>query len=197
MLARLLAFAFALAATALAAPASAKNWPDAGGWSIVQADDFCLMTMEFEGPGESKLVVLLHESGKLLVTDLNYDWSAKQDEKYPDVSFDIGGNVYSGTATGMEFQGRKGFSVGFLSDVDTVIDEFSRAGYLHIYKGEQRIDRLSLDGSGAGLAMTRRCLAEVRRLNAASRAREAREAAAEAREKARYADLPKDPFAKQ
>jgi hypothetical protein len=37
--------------------AQAIDWPDTAAWTIGQGDDFCFMAMEYEGSGESELLL--------------------------------------------------------------------------------------------------------------------------------------------
>lgn len=178
----------ALTLAFLPASAQARDWPDAGGWSIVEGDDNCLMYLEYEGPGESTLIVSRYENGRNFVADVNADWSAEKGKAYEDVAFALNGEVYSGgKAMGIELLGKKGFIV---SSGDDLVRDFAAAKSLHIFKGDTRIDRLNLSGSTAALAMLDRCLVSVRSQVAARKATEA----AEARKEARYRDLPTDPF---
>lgn len=175
----------ALAATLLAitSGAEARDWPDAGGFEIVEFEQFCMMGAEYKGPGESRLMVSISRDGRVLVAVDNYSWSAKEDEEYKDISFRLNGTSYGGgTARGIVDGIRKGFMIGL---GEGFLKDFTASTYFHIYKGEQIIDRLDLDGSAVAVAAVKRCVAHVDGLRRG-----------EERERKKYEDLPKDPFAK-
>lgn len=172
------------AAMMASAPAAAKNWPSAGGFDIAENDDFCLLASEYSGPGDTTLSVALKRDGSVMLMVLNYNWSAKQGEKYEDISVIVNDAQYKGGfAIGTEIDGRKGFVV---KANDAFLTDFVKSTYLHVYKGDAIIDRLTLDGSAAAVAMVKRCVAHVDSLRKA-----------EEREKKKYEDLPTDPFAKK
>lgn len=180
---RLLSASAALACAMLSLPATARDWPDTAGWTISESDDFCLMSMDYEGPGDSTLVIGLYGDGRIIIANVNYSWSAEKGRPYPEISFHLNGRSYSGTALGVDILGKKGFAMNFGSEMLT---DIAAASAVHVYKGDTLVDRLTLAGSAAALAVTKRCLASVR----------AKLAAAE-REKRRWSDLPKDPFASE
>lgn len=139
------------------------------------------MSMEFEGPGETQVIYIkdLKEGGLMSVSNRN--WTSKKDEQYH-VSFHLNGNSYGdGANVGIEIAGKKGFLSRMSEDFER---DFGAGESLHVYLNDQIIDRLSLGGSAAGLESLRRCVNVVRR-----------EEAAAARERARWSDLPSNPFA--
>lgn len=171
------------ATLAIAQPAEARDWPDAGGFTILEADEWCALTSEYKGPGESTLTVVIRRAGKPMVRVENYNWSAADGEKYEDISFRLNGKSYSGgMAMGTKNEGRSGF---MMAANEEFLQDFAASSYFHVYKGEQIIDRLDLAGSAAAVAAARKCVAYVDGLRSA-----------EEREKRKYEDLPKDPFAK-
>jgi protein TonB len=137
--------------------------------------------MEYEGPGDSSLAIGLYADGRIIVANVNYGWSAEKGRTYPEVSFELNGQSYTGTATGVEIVGKKGFAMKFGQEI---LADIAAARAVHVYKGDTLVDRLKLDGSAAALGVTKRCLASVR----------GKIAAAE-RERQRWAGIPKDPFA--
>lgn len=176
-----------LAIAALASsPLQAREWADAGGWTIVESDDkkSCFMMMDYEGPGETYLLLSREIDGKNILGVSNQGWSIKAGDKFTDVEYHLSNAVFSGgTAFGVEHSaGRRGFATTFGSDF---LPKFAASAYVHIYRGETLVDRLSLAGSSAALAQLSRCLANIKAI-----------AAADAREKARWNSIPKDPFAK-
>jgi TonB family protein len=166
---------------ALPSPVAARDWPDAGGWSISQIEHACGLSMEYEGPGETNLHVVLGTDGIVILGVTNTGWSAKEGEEY-ELRFVLDGVEYSGgKAKGTSLGLRPGFLTGMKPDF---LKHFAAGRTLFIYKGDVLVDQLSLAGTTAALAEARLCLATVRA-----------EEAAEARERARWAHINSDPFA--
>lgn len=172
----------AAAACLVSTGAEARTWPAAGGWDIVQGDDSCAITSEFQGPGDTELYLILNLDGSAILAVSNSQWSI-QDKQELELSYHLNGTSYSGgKAVGItQSYIKKGFVTRFGPEF---VADFIKSTYLHIYKGETVVDKLDLAGSGAGIAQARRCLSHVKAL-----------ADAAAREKARWAHIPKDPFA--
>ncbi|QAY80494.1 energy transducer TonB (plasmid) [Sphingosinicella sp. BN140058] len=112
----------------------------------------------------------------------NASWTIKKEEAL-DLVYSLNGYEYEKKAFGGDFSGRSGFITKFKAD-SGFLDDLAKSTYLHIDKGEVAVDRLKMTGSAAALAQARRCLSHVKSLRAA-----------EAREKARWADIPANPFA--
>jgi TonB family protein len=114
----------------------------------------------------------------------NDGWSIEKGEK-TDLVFGVNGRVYSdGVAVGVseKFASKKSFATKFGPEF---LKDFAASPYLVILKGDVTVDRLQLRGSGAALAVAKRCLAKVRS-----------DIAVAAAEKRKYADIADDPFAK-
>jgi TonB family protein len=173
----------ALACVLLPTDALARDWASAGGWDIGEFDaEHCGMGLEYEGEGETLLVLGLATDGSVLLTVTNYNWSTAADQTY-NLVFYLNGTAYSGgKSLGFANAGRKGFATWFEPDF---LKHFAASTYLTIKSEAGKVvDDLKLEGSAAGLAQVRRCVAHLRAV-----------AAAEAREKARFAHIPQDPFA--
>lgn len=167
--------------------AEARSWPETGGWGISQGSDFCVMSNEFEGPGDSEMFVTLYDSGMILLGVFNSNWSSKDDEVYDDITAAMGDIQYGGSqAIGLTLDGKSGFGIKLHP---SMLNALAGASSIRLYKGDAKMDHLNLSGTGVAIAMVKRCLATVKAENAAA-------AAAEAREKARYSGIAKDPFAK-
>lgn len=152
------------------------------GWVIVAGDSGCGMTMEYEGPGATNLILLKDIDGEIGVGVTNSNWTAEVGEKY-DVSFHLNGKAYGG---GAAYGYKSGYRKGFMLSLESSFEaDFRKGESLWIYLGDTKIDQLSLDGTSLAFASINRCLKLVKAENDA-----------EAREKARWADIPKDPFAK-
>lgn len=152
-----------------------------GNWEIFRNANSCGMTRDYDVPGATEMVVIKYVDGKIRIMITNRDWSAKQGKLY-DISYVLNGTSYGGAqAVGTADQGRKGFVSTFVADF---ADDFAQGSLLQVLLGEQQIERLSLDGSGAAMALVNQCLATARG-----------DLAAAERERERRAQLPKDPFA--
>lgn len=171
-----------LASTIWSAPAAARDWPATAGWDIVEGDDYCAMAQEYEGKGDTQLMLGRHLNGStLLVVSIN-GWSAKKDQPY-NLTFHVDGDEYSGgKSVGYgESHARRGFVTRFDA---SFIQSVAAGSGLKIYMGDTLVDSLSLTGSAAALVTVNRCVASLR----------ATKAAAE-RERQRFAHIPDDPFA--
>ena len=137
--------------------------------------------MEYEGDGATNLLLSLDiEGANSLMVD-NYNWSTKDDEEY-DIDYYLTAGVYDKHASrGYEHKGRHGFVTYFEAKFLTY---FAASKSLDIRRGDVVVDELSLSGSGAAIAEMRRCVGLLKA-----------KADAEAREKAKWAHIPKDPFA--
>lgn len=153
---------------------------DYGGWTVFRGDDNCGMTMEFEGPGSTELTFIKFADGVVSTLITNYEWSAQDGQKY-DVTYSLNGSSYSGVSIGTRSGARGGFVGKFKKSFE---NDFAQGSSLYVYLGEQQIDQLSLDGTSSAMSAINRCLVRVRVA-----------LAEEAQEKAKYAHLPKDPFA--
>jgi TonB family protein len=176
------AFALGWIATALVSfPASAREWPDAGGWTIAESDNACGLMQEFEGKGETELVLVASNDGKIGLSVRNAGWSPTEGQDY-DLDFVLNGRSYGGGgAVGLADGYKKGFAAAFGDDF---MRDFASGTSLLIYRGETLVDQLSLKGTAAGVAMLRRCLSAIK----------ADKAAAD-REMQRFAHIADDPFA--
>ena len=171
-------------ACSLAAPLGAAEYRarEVAGWTVAETSDgtACLMGMDYEGEGSTRLILSLDPQGsnRLIVSNLN--WSTKEDEEL-ELDYALSSGTYEKHPTiGMRSDGRGGLVTGFEKPFP---EYFAQSRYLHIRRDGTLVDRLSLDGSGAAMVELRRCVAGIRA-----------RAAAEAREKARWADIPADPF---
>lgn len=176
-------FAHLVTAATLAAvaPAQAREWPDAGGWSVFEGNEFCGISSEYEGKGETQLMLLLGLNGNVVLSLKNSDWSPIQGQKY-ELDYYLNDKSYGG---GEAVGAADGFKKGFLATFDDdFAQDFAGGRSLSVYRGKTLVDQLSLRGTAAGMAMVRKYLAAVQA---------DREAAA--REKARFAHIADNPFA--
>lgn len=162
-------------------PACARDWPDAGGWSVVETEGACGMSQTYEGKGESELLIWLDEDGAVGLSISNDLWSPVDGQKY-EMDYFLNGTSYGG---GSAVGSADGSKKGFVSRFDgTFLRDFAAGNTLVIYRGELLVDQLSLKGTAAGVAIVRRCMAAMK----------ADKAAAE-RERQRLAHIVDDPFA--
>lgn len=176
------------------AVAHARTWPETGGWAISQGSDFCVMSNEFEGPGDSEVHLSMYREGPILLGVFNSNWSSKEGEVYEDIAAVMGDAQYGGSkAVGMDLDGKSGFAIKLSP---SMVEDMAAARSIRLYKGETSMDHLNLTGTSAAIAMTRRCLAVVKADHAALERDAAAERAAAERERQRYSGIAKDPFAK-
>lgn len=173
---------FAALLALFAAPVQAQT---VAGWETFESDgEMCGVGSDYEGDGETRLIVTINLEDRVALLASNYNWSAKEGEKYEGIEYILNGSSFGGgVAVGIETDLRKGFVTTFPV---TFLNDFAAGTSLHIYKGDKAIDRLNLKGSGAAVAHLRRCIARLKAVRAA-----------ENREKAKFADIPKDPFAEE
>lgn len=168
----------------LAAPAIAhaeELYATRGGWDIAKGDDSCSLSMEFEGPGETMVLVDKDIAGQITIGVTNANWSARKGQSYS-VSFELNGTTFGGGgAIGIEDGSRRGFAAKFLPGFE---GHLARGSTLYVRLGETLVDELSLTGTAAALASVNACLREVRIAHAAAE-----------RERTRWSHIPKDPFA--
>jgi TonB family protein len=173
---------FFASASLIASPALAADfYAERSDWTILKDDHDCSMWMEYEGPGSSTLGLLKDADGTVIVSLGNDNWSVKDQEIY-DASLVLNGTVYGGAgAVGFKRSLGGGLS---LNMGDGFERDFAKGSSLHVYLGDDRIDNLSLDGTADALVAVNQCLVKVRQEIAEQKAYEAR-----------YANLPRDPFA--
>lgn len=172
-----------LACVASAADAADYRAREVGGWNISAADDgeACIMSLDYEGEGETSLIFSLKLDGDNLLAMMNYNWSIKEGEKL-DLEYRLSNGTYEKHPSfGFASGGKKGFGTQFENKFS---DYLAQSKYLHVYRDGKVVDNVSLTGTGVAVAELRRCLGIIRANDAA-----------EAREKARFSHIPLDPFA--
>src|SRR3546814_10064345 len=90
----------------------------------------------------------------------NTGWSTSKNETY-ELDWDVNGKTYTGPAIGVgeSYSSRKGFAGKFGGDF---VEDIAAGSSLHVYRGDIVVDQLKLDGSGAAIAVAKRCLQTVR-----------------------------------
>ena len=72
----------AIAAMCSASGAHAHDWANVGGWEIVESDAGCAMWKDFEGPGDSELLISIKANNEVVVGVQNSNWSLLKDQRY-------------------------------------------------------------------------------------------------------------------
>jgi TonB family protein len=167
----------------IAAPSRAADWgQEVGGWSVGRLGDSCIMTMEYEGEGSTRLSIAIQDIASETYLSLsNFNWSTKSGEFY-ELQYHVGDWTYTLPSIGSEANSiRKGFVTKVSGDF---LAELAKARGLTITRGEALVDDLSLAGSAAGLRVLERCRTEL-----------ARDLEQQRRDRERLAHIPADPFA--
>lgn len=173
-----LSIALALAAL-VPLPAAAQELPF--GW-IAKSEAPCGALQQYAGKGETTLVIVRQADGGGGIQLTNANWSAVDDRVYDDIWVAIDRTPFDGKVIGVtDASGNHGFMIIV---PQAFFPAFARGTGLHVFRGDQLIDALSLKGSGGAMAAIERC-----------RASEKRDADAAERERKRYERLPDDPFA--
>jgi len=87
---------FACVALAFTSPVVATTYQSTrGDWDIFHADDNCGMTMEFEGPGATRLTLTKFAEGTLGTLVSNANWSAEKEAEYG-VNNVLNGKMFGG-----------------------------------------------------------------------------------------------------
>lgn len=167
----------------VAASAAEYRSREVGGWEVgeTSSGDSCYIGMEYEGEGETLVLLSLDVEGTPYLLVSNYNWSIKDKDE-----FSLDYRLSNGTYTEHPAFGTKnGTRGGFVTTFETRFPEyFAQSTYLHITRDGNVVDNLSLTGTAVAVAELRRCVAIAKARTDA-----------EAREKARLSHIPKDPFA--
>lgn len=171
---RISVFSFAFAAMALVPhPASADDLTTIQGWSIFDNVTSCSMSMEYDGPGSTNLMILV-EPGELSAFHINNSqWKSIEHQKvyeieawFDSIGYDLpghGSNVKDGMQPGFTFYlDKKG--------TERLLTLISGAKGLSFEIGDVLVDSLSLAGSAAAVSGFRKCIANVERFIAKAEA---------------------------
>lgn len=192
-------FSFALATmAAVVTPAYAetKDYGTVAGFDIVgevgtpTSPGSCLMTTEYEGPGDTNLSISTYQMDDSIESAdtrigfiiTNSNWTSVKGQQYPDITMEVNGFEYSGTMVGMKLSSQMGF--GRIYEMD-ILNDIAAGKNIRLYRNEKLFESLNLDGSGAAIQTFRRCMAA-----------RSTEMANARRERDRFKHLDLDPFAK-
>jgi hypothetical protein len=176
----------ALAAAAfLTLPVAAQVYParTIGLWTLAQSEDGrgCFLTRQYDGVGDTTLLMGLDVSGRNHLSVLNDNWSIKPRERLK-LNFRLSKGGYANQVSiGLASNGKKGFVTAF---EPKFLVHFATSDALQISRDEVPVEQLNLAGSGAAVAQLRKCV-EAQRTAAGSMKKDAKPARA----------IPKDPFA--
>lgn len=178
-------------ACALATPANGKSFGEHGGYLVVASESsspkdlgFCVMTEEFEGPGETRLAVLrnIENPDMILLSVENYNWTTKKGLLYKQTKYSFGTFYYERDAVGTTDAHYHGLVAAF--PAVELLATFASSKSLDISRDKVIIDQLTLAGSQLAKNAFSRCWAY---LLADHKAKQ--------REWNRFNHIPKNPFA--
>jgi TonB family protein len=186
-------FVFLAAAAALLPSHShAKEWPSAGGFDIIEGDQFCgaISEYSFDGRSDVKLSLALTDEDTILLIFSSADWSAKDGEFYPNITYSLNGYTYTDPkddagkivtfTKGSNSDGTNGFLRGFPLEF---LDDFAKSDALLIENSDTVITHINLNGSAAAVKILKECVAYVKVKNESNR-----------RKEAQWGYIEKDPF---
>lgn len=172
-----------------AASASAQDYKqdykarDVSGWTVSPSRDGggCFLTRQYDGVGNTTLLLGIDPDGANHLSVLNDNWSIKPRERLK-LNFRLSRGGYAKhDVVGMESGGKRGFVTSFEAKFPTY---FAGSLALDISRGTVPVEHLDLGGSGAAVAEVRRCV-DAQRANGGPRNDRG----------ARSGEIPKDPFA--
>lgn len=142
-----------------AAPVEARVWGSPAGWVVQDFPEACGMERRFGGAGNTTMSITWHVDHGALLHVSNFEWPIRKGDKF-EVIARIDGWALDRRATAYENDGRKGFGTFLRQEHVNAIAAGAEIGFHRADTGAL-IDSLSLDGSGAAVALMRRCLASV------------------------------------
>ena len=168
-----------------ALPAAAQVYParNIGSWTLAESEDGrgCFLTRQYDGVGDTTLLMGLDVSGSNHLSVLNDNWSIKPKERLK-LNFRLSKGGYANQVSiGLASNGKKGFVTAF---EPKFLTHFATSGALQITRGDIPVEQLDLAGSGAAVAELRKCV-DAQRTAARRVTKDAKPARA----------IPKDPFA--
>jgi hypothetical protein len=156
-----------LAATLAAATATAalaqtlEPWGQAGGWDILvdpSLGNGCLIQAEFQD-GSVVRIGFDRNQGNGYLTAFNGNWGAIEAGAEYDISYDLDGQEYTGTATGIYLNGVPGADLYF-DNVDLLVDIAAKYT-MTLYHEDAEVMAIDLAGSSAALHEAIACQDEM------------------------------------
>lgn len=166
-------------------PVAAQAYPARaiGVWTLAESADErgCFLSRQYDGVGETTLMMGLDVDGSNHLSVLNDNWSIKPNERLK-LNFRLSKGGYAAQESiGLASNGKKGFVTAF---EPKFLIHFATSEALHISRGDVPVEQLNLAGSGVAVAELRRCV-DAHRTTVGSGKKDAKPARA----------IPKDPFA--
>ena len=143
-----------------AAPVEARVWGSPAGWVVQDFPEACGMERKFEGAGNTAMSVTWHVDLGVLLHVSNFKWPIKKGDKF-EVIVEVDGRALERRATAYEQNTRKGFGM-FLREEH--VDAIAAGARIDFRRADTKflVDSLRLDGTGAAVALMRRCLVSVK-----------------------------------
>lgn len=143
-----------------AAPAPARVWGSPSGWVVQDSPEACGMERRYKGAGNRTMGVTWHVDFDPLLHASSSRWPMKKGDKFEMIAR-IDGRALGRRARAYEDEGRKGLSMFLAQEHVNALAAGAKIDFHRADTGAL-IDSLSLDGSGAAVALLRRCLLSVR-----------------------------------
>lgn len=181
-------------------PVLARDWPATAGWDIAEGNNFCFMMRNYEGPGDTQLLLAMATDGRLLIQLSNSGWSIVEKQPYK-VFVEFDDQTFEVVIRGKDNAGKMGLAANFSGQfVHDFEKSLMKSSSLHFYldttpgdtfnyDNPTVLDKLKLDGSAAAWSVVTRCAKIKIDEEIAARAKE------DAYER-RWQSIPADPFAK-
>lgn len=156
-----------LAATLVTATATAalaqtlEPWGQAGGWDILvdpSLGNGCLIQAEFQD-GSVVRIGFDRTRGNGYITAFNSNWGEIEAGAEYDISYDLDGQEYTGTATGIYLNGVPGADLYF-DNVDLLVDIAAKYT-MTLYHEDAEVMAIDLAGSSAALHEAIACQDEM------------------------------------
>ena len=138
-----------------------EPWGTAGGWDILvdpSLGNGCLIQAEFQD-GSVVRIGFDRTQDNGYITAFNSNWGAIEDGAEYDISYDLDGQEYTGTATGIYLNGVPGADLAF-DNVDLLIDIAAKYT-MTLYHEDAEVMAIDLAGSSAALQEAIACQDEM------------------------------------
>lgn len=154
-----------LAAAAVQAPSSEREWPVTAGWRIDRFANGCAV-WRYDSPGGETVHLALRTDGLAWLTVARPGWTAERGRDYR-LRYEIDGRALRPRrVAGTLHDSRIGYAAVFGTELEPA---FSAGSTLQLSDDEGVLARLSLAGSASALVIARQCVAAARAALAAGR----------------------------
>lgn len=145
---------------AAAAPVEARVWGSPAGWVVQDSPEACGMERRSEGSGRPTMSITWHVDFDALLHISSPNWPVRKGDEF-EMTARIDGRALERRAKAYENDGRKGLSMFLAQEHVNAIASGATIDFHRADTGAL-IDSLRLNGSGAAVALLRRCLVSVR-----------------------------------